>query len=157
MVCVTVCVIRSRWCFSVILWSYDRGMCESVRFVSFTRDGVPDYGELVELPDGSACARVYSLNDPPEDVLVRGVDGLMPYGIGDVTVSSMSVSMETGEYVPDPEAVERMSKTNLILEEYLAGVLSKEEAGDALFDHLFGSKHVDGDDAKADGDGSAQA
>ena len=125
--------------------------------MSFTRDGVPDYGELVELPDGSAYARVYSLNDPPEDVLVRGVDGLMPYGIGDVTVSTVDVSMETGEYVPDPDAVERMSKTNLILEEYLAGVLSKEEAGDALFDHLFGSKHVDGDDAKADGDGSAQA
>ena len=33
-----------------------------------------------------------------------------------------------------------MSKTNLILEEYEAGVLDEREAGEALFNHLFGKQ-----------------
>ena len=32
-----------------------------------------------------------------------------------------------------------MSRTNLILEEYETGVLDETEAGEQLFNHLFGS------------------
>lgn len=116
------------------------------RSVSFTRDGVPEYGEFVECPDGSAFARVSGVDGESVDVLVRGVDGLMPVGIGDVLVSDVPVSvMGDGEYEPDPASVERLSKTNLILEEWSAGVLDDSEAGAALFDHLFGSR-PSGDD-----------
>lgn len=45
-----------------------------------------------------------------------------------------------GVTFPDtPEIEERMSRTNLILEEYETGVLDETEAGEQLFNHLFGS------------------
>lgn len=122
--------------FSRGLWPYDRVCVDGVfRSVSFTRDGVPEYGEFVECPDGSAFARVSGVDGESVDVLVRGGDGLMPVGIGDVLVSDVPVSvMGDGEYEPDPASVERLSKTNLILEEWSAGVLDDSEAGAALFD-----------------------
>ena len=41
--------------------------------------------------------------------------------------------------IPD-EAKERITKTNFILEEYDTGILDETEAGEALFNHLFGGE-----------------
>ncbi len=69
----------------------------------------------------------------------------MPDGISDLELINVPFSIEydSGTSIEDilsPEVRERMSKTNLILEEYEAGVLDEREAGEALFNHLFGKQ-----------------
>ncbi len=89
------------------------------------------------------------MNDEGETFVVSYPDGTMPDGISDLELLDVSASIEydpnakPGDTVP-PEARESMAKTNLILEEYKARVLDEQEAGEALFNHLFNKSHDDG-------------
>ncbi|TPF92475.1 hypothetical protein BW14_08615 [Bifidobacterium sp. UTBIF-68] len=118
-------------------------MSESLRMCRFERDGMPEMGEYVRLDDGTGICRVPDLNDEGETIVVSYPDGTMPEGISDLELFDVPCSIDydptvkPGDLVP-PEVRERMSRTNLILEEYGAGVLDEREAGEALFDHLFG-------------------
>ena len=109
----------------------------------FTRNGEPETGEYVQLNDGTGLCHIPDLNGGGEQIVVSYSDGTMPEGIGDLEIIEMPAAIACdasaeGAFVIPPDARERMAKTNLILEEYEMGVLDEEEAGDMLFEHLFG-------------------
>lgn len=64
-------------------------------------------------------------------------DGITDFMLTPVPCSINDV--HDGHLEITPEIEERMSRTNLILEEYETGVLDETEAGEQLFNHLFGS------------------
>lgn len=60
-------------------------------------------------------------------------------GVSDVRFGDVTVSMTDGVAPPLPDDMRtRLAKTDFILDMYESGVYSREEAGDKLFDHLFG-------------------
>lgn len=115
----------------------------------FNQNGEPETGEYIQLDDGTGLCRIPDMNDEGETFVVSYPDGTMPDGISVLELLDVPASIEynpnakPGDTVP-PEARESMAKTNLILEEYKAGVLDEQEAGEALFNHLFNKGHDDG-------------
>ena len=102
-------------------------------------------GEYLQLDDGTGLCHLSDLNGKDETIIVSYPDGTMPDGISDLELINVPFSIEYDpnasiEDILSPEVRERMSKTNLILEEYEAGVLDEREAGEALFNHLFGKQ-----------------
>ena len=77
----------------------------------FVRDGEPDIGEYRELADGTGICVLADMNGP-----------------------------ESGPLTP-AEAAERMARTDFIIEEYENGIIDENEAGSALFHHLFPNEH----------------
>ena len=80
----------------------------------FKRNGEMEYGEFQELSNGEGVCMIPSVDDPEEVVFVRDAAGHVPDGITDFMLTP-------------------------ILEEYETGVLDETEAGEQLFNHLFGS------------------
>lgn len=125
-------------------------MTGNLRMCRFTRNGDPETGEYIQLDDGTGLCRIPDMNDEGDTFVVSHPDGTMPDGISDLELFNVPCSIEhdpsarPGESIP-PEVCERMSKTNLILEEYDAGILDQQEAGEALFNHLFGNLQNDND------------
>ena len=51
----------------------------------------------------------------------------------------MTMSVTAGDALPLPDDVRaRVARTDFILDMYESGVYDREEAGEKLFDHLFG-------------------
>lgn len=126
-----------------------RGKMTALRMCRFNQNGEPETGEYIQLDDGTGLCRIPDMNDEGETSVVSYPDGTMPDGISVLELLDVPASIEynpnakPGDTVP-PEARESMAKTNLILEEYKAGVLDEQEAGEALFNHLFNKGHDDG-------------
>lgn len=60
-------------------------------------------------------------------------------GVSDVRFGDVTVSMTAGAAPSLPVYMRaRFAKTDFILDMYESSVYSREEAGDKLFDHLFG-------------------
>ena len=108
----------------------------------FKRNGEMEYGEFQELSNGEGVCMIPSVDDPEEVVFVRDAAGHVPDGITDFMLTPVPCwinDVHDGHLEITPEIEERMSRTNLILEEYETGVLDETEAGEQLFNHLFGS------------------
>lgn len=95
------------------------------------------------MDDGTGLCHISDLNDEGKTIVVSYPDGTMPDGINDLKLINVPFSVDYDsntsiENIFSPEVRERMSKTNLILEEYETGMLDEREAGEALFNHLFG-------------------
>ncbi len=108
----------------------------------FKRNGEMEYGEFQELSNGEGVCMIPSVDDPEEVVFVHDAAGHVPDGITDFMLTPVPCSINDvhdGHLEITPEIEERMSRTNLILEEYETGVLDETEAGEQLFNHLFGS------------------
>lgn len=109
----------------------------------FLRNGQPEIGVYLQSDDGIGSCRMSNLSDEDKTIIVSYPDGTMPSDISDLELFEVPffVGYDSdatyGDHIP-LEVRERMSKTNLILEEYEAGVLDEQEAGEALFNHLFG-------------------
>lgn len=88
----------------------------------FVRDGEPDIGEYRELADGTGICVLADMNGDSEEVVVSLPDGTMPENISDLEL-------------------ERMARTDFIIEEYKTGILDEHEAGAELFHHLFPNEH----------------
>lgn len=127
---------------------------EELVMVSFLEDGEPNTGEYVRTDKGYV-ARLVELDGSWEDVLVTYSDGTMPDGISEVEIHRVEcrLDLESGVVDPDeywetmfpPEAMERMNRQRLILEEYGAGMLSLDEAHEELSRILLWMS--DGDDS----------
>lgn len=127
---------------------------EDLVMVSFLKNGEPNAGEYVRTDKGYV-ARLIELDGSWEDVLVTYSDGTMPDGISEVEIHRVEcrLDLESGVVDPDeyrktmfpPEAMERMNRQRLILEEYDAGMLSLDEAHEELSRILLWMS--DGDDS----------
>lgn len=122
----------------------------NLRMCRLYRNGEPEMGEYIQLDDGTGLCRIPDMNDEGETFVVSYPNGTLPDGISDLELFDVPASIEydpsanPGDTIP-PEARESMAKTNLILEEYKAGVLDDQEAGEALFNHLFNRGHDNGE------------
>lgn len=109
----------------------------------FTQDGERKYGEYVTLDNGEGVCMIPSMDEPEEVVFVQNADGSTADGISDFMMSPVPCSIEYdpdakhGDVVPE-DVRESMSRTNFILEQYETGVMDEQEAGEALYEHLFG-------------------
>lgn len=73
---------------------------------------------------------------PCPGVLDQQADGL---GMGEVRFHDVTMSVSAGEAPVLPDDVRaRFARTDFILDMYESGVYNREEAGEKLFDHLFG-------------------
>lgn len=122
---------------------------ENMHMCRFLRNGKPDMGEYLQLDDGTGLCHMADLNGEGQTIVVSYPDGTMPKEISDLELIEVPFSIDYDPNAkPDamisPEVHERMAKTNLILEEYEAGVLDEQEAGEALFNHLFNKNHDNG-------------
>ncbi|MFR0568215.1 hypothetical protein ACLUXG_00315 [Bifidobacterium apri] len=128
----------------------------AIRWVSFNHYGEPESGEARTMNDGSVWARIVGLDPKGDDdrwVMLLDADGNEGAGVSDVQFGDVTVSMTDGVAPPLPDDMRaRFVKTDFILDMYESGVYSREEAGDKLFDHLFGKDRsaAEGEGLKAD-------
>ena len=121
----------------------------AARWVSFQYRGEPEGGEARTMDDGSTWAYIAGL-DPKggEDqwIMVLDPDGREADGVSDVRFNDVTMAVSHGGALPSSdEAKARFAKTDFILDMYQAGVYDKAEAGEKLFDHLFGKgRHTAG-------------
>lgn len=117
-------------------------MEDHIRMCRFVQNGEPTMGEYIEEADGTGICRISELDGSEStDIVVSYPDGTMPDAIGDLEIFNVSMQISDGAedaYHMPIEIQESLGKTRLILDEYEMGVLDEKEAGDALFDHLFG-------------------
>lgn len=117
-------------------------MEDHIRMCRFVQNGEPNMGEYIEETDGTGICRISELDGSEStDTVVSYPDGTMPDDIGDLEIFNVSMQISDGAegtYHMPIEIQESLGKTRLILDEYEMGVLDEKEAGDALFDHLFG-------------------
>lgn len=118
---------------------------ENMHMCRFYLNGEPEMGEYVQLDDGTGICHIPDMNDEGKTIIVSYPDGTMPDGISDLELIDIPFSIDydstaSVEDIIPADVRERMSKTNLILEEYEAGMLDEREAGEALFNHLFGKR-----------------
>lgn len=100
-------------------------------------------GEYRELADGTGICVLADMNGDSEEVVVSLPDGTMPENISDLELLKVPTDMhgpESGPLTP-AEAAERMARTDFIIEEYENGIIDENEAGSALFHHLFPNEH----------------
>ena len=114
----------------------------AIRWVSFNHYGEPESGEARTMDDGSVWARIVGPDPKGDDdrwVLLLDADGNEGADVTDVRFGDVTMSMTAGAAPPLPDDMRaRFARTDFILDMYESGVYSREEAGDRLFDHLFG-------------------
>ena len=86
----------------------------------FYLNGEPEFGEYIQMDDGTEFCHIPYLNDEGRITVVSYPDGTMPDGISDLELIDVpfSVDYDSNASIEDilsPEVRERMSKTNLIL------------------------------------------
>lgn len=118
------------------------GYMGAVRWVSFDHYGKSESGEVRTMDDGSVWARIVDL-DPRGDgdrwVPLLDSAGVEVPGVGEVRFHDVTMSVSAGEAPVLPDDVRaRFARTDFILDMYESGVYDREEAGEKLFDHLFG-------------------
>lgn len=113
-----------------------------VRWVSFSHHGEPESGEARTMDDGSAWARIVGPDPRGDDdrwVPLLDQVGVEAAGVSDVRFHDVTMSVAAGDALPLPDDVRaRFARTDFILDMYESGVYDREEAGEKLFDHLFG-------------------
>lgn len=118
------------------------GYMGAVRWVSFSHHGDPESGEVRTMDDGSVWARISDLDPRGDDdrwVLLLDPAGVEAPGVSEVRFHDVTVSVTAGDALPLPDDVRaRFARTDFILTCTRVGVYDREEAGEKLFDHLFG-------------------
>lgn len=114
----------------------------AARWVSFQYRGEPEGGEARTMDDGSIWAYIAGL-DPKgsEDqwIMVLDPNGNEADGVNGVQFSDVTMAVSHGDELPSSdEAKARFAKTDFILDMYESGAYDEAEAGERLFDHLFG-------------------
>ena len=114
----------------------------AVRWADFRHHGESESGEARTMDDGSVWARIVGPDPKGDDdrwVLLLDADGNESAGVTDVRFGDVTVAVSAGAAPPLPNDMRaRFARTDFILDMYESGVYSKEEAGDRLFEHLFG-------------------
>ena len=112
------------------------------RWVSFSHHGEPESGEARTMDDRSVWARIAGPDPKGDDDPVGDAPGSCrreAAGVDDVRFSDVTMSVTAGDALPLPDDVRaRFARTDFILDMYESGVYDREEAGEKLFDHLFG-------------------
>ena len=118
------------------------GYMGAVRWVSFSHHGDPESGEVRTMDDGSVWARISDLDPRGDDdrwVPLLDSAGVEAAGVSEVRSHDVTMSVAAGDAPMFPDDVkERFARTDFILDMYESGVYNREEAGEKLFDHLFG-------------------
>ena len=114
----------------------------AVRWVSFNHYGEPESGEARTMDDGSVGARIAGPDPRGDDdrwVPLLDSAGVEAAGVSEVRSHDVTMSVAAGDAPMFPDDVkERFARTDFILDMYESGVYNREEAGEKLFDHLFG-------------------
>lgn len=110
--------------------------------MSFSHYGESKSGEARTMDDGSVWALIVG-PDPKGDedrwVMLLDSAGREVSGVSDVRFHDMTMGVAAGDVLPLPDDVRaRFARTDFILDMYESGVYDREEAGEKLFDHLFG-------------------
>ena len=118
------------------------GYMGAVRWVNFNHHGEPESGDARTMDDGSVWARIAGPDPRVDDdrwVLLLDPAGGGAPGVSEVRVHDVTMSVAAGNALPLPDDVRaRFARTDFILDMYESGVYDREEAGEKLFDHLFG-------------------
>ena len=114
----------------------------ALRWASFQYHDEPESGEARVMDDGSVWARIAGPDPQGDDdrwVMLLDPDGVEAPGVSEVRFHDVTVSVTAGDALPLPDDVRaRFARTDFILDMYESGVYDREEAGEKLFDHLFG-------------------
>ena len=118
------------------------GYMGAVRWVSFSHHGEPESGEARTMDNGSVWARIAGSDLKGDDdrwVMLLDPAGVEAPGVSEVRFHDVTMSVAAGNALPLPDDVRaRFARTDFILDMYESGVYDREEAGEKLFDHLFG-------------------
>lgn len=118
------------------------GYMGAVRWVSFDHYGKSESGEVRTMDDGSVWARIVGLDPRGDDdrwVMLLDPAGVEAPGVSEVRFHDVTMSVTAGDALPLLDDVRaRFARTDFILDMYESGVYDREEAGEKLFDHLFG-------------------
>lgn len=119
------------------------GFMGAFRWASFQYHGEPESGEVRTMDDGSVWARIVG-PDPKGDndrwVMLLDADGVEASGVGGVRFDDVTMSVSAGDPpAPSHEMRARSAITDFILDMYESGVYDRNEAGEKLFNHLFGA------------------
>ena len=94
------------------------------------------------MDDGSVWARIAGPDPRGDDdrwVPLLDSAGVEAAGVSDVRFHDVTMSVAAGDALPLPDDMRaRFARTDFILDMYESGVYDREEAGEKLFDHLFG-------------------
>lgn len=114
----------------------------AVRWVSFQYRDEPEAGGVRTMDDGSVWARIAGPDPRGDDdrwVPLLDQAGVEAPGVSEVRFHDVTMSVAAGDALPLPDdARARFARTDFILDMYESGVYDREEAGEKLFDHLFG-------------------
>ena len=114
----------------------------AVRWASFNHYGQSESGESRTMDDGSVWARLAGLDPKGDDdrwVMLLDPAGVEAPGVSGVWFHDVTMSVAAGDALPLPDDVRaRFARTDFILDMYKSGVYDRKEAGEKLFDHLFG-------------------
>lgn len=114
----------------------------AVRWVGFRYYGESESGEARTMDDGSVWARIVGPDPKGDDdrwVMLLEPDGNEALGVSDARFGDVTVAMSADAAPTFPDDMKaRFAKTDFILDMYESGVYDRDEAGEKLFDHLFG-------------------
>lgn len=95
------------------------------------------------MDDGSVWARIVGPEPNGDDdrwVMLLDPSSNECAGVGDVRFDDMTVAVSVGDAMEvSDDAKMRLARAGFILDMYESGVYDREEAGEKLIDHLFGS------------------
>lgn len=114
----------------------------AVSWASFQYRDEPEASEVRTMDDGSVWARIAGPDPRGDDdrwVPLLDQAGVEAPGVSEVRFHDVTMSVAAGDALPLPDDVRaRFARTDFILDMYESGVYDREEAGEKLFDHLFG-------------------
>lgn len=113
-------------------------MPDRLHLVRFVLNGEPDLGELRYLPDGALAAILTELDGSSRQVILTYSDGTMPENVSDVEIIQAPATPSSPEQLSPTVLHERLMRTGFILDQHQAGILDDQEAGEQLWNHLFG-------------------
>jgi len=118
------------------------GFMGALRWAIFQYHGEPESGEARTMDDGSVWARLAGPDPKGDDdqwVMLLDPAGVEAPGVSGVRFHDVTMSVAAGDALPLPDDVRaRFARTDFILDMYESGVYDRKEAGEKLFDHLFG-------------------
>lgn len=110
--------------------------------VNFNHHGEPESGDARTMDDGSVWAHIAGPDPRCDDdrwVPLLDSAGVEAAGVSEVRSHDVTMSVAAGDAPMFPDDVkERFARADFILDMYESGVYDREEAGEKLFDHLFG-------------------